>query len=257
MELLVVLAIIAILAALLLPALSRAKMKGQRIACLNNLRQLSLGCKMYADDSSGLLVSSWPLGSGTASVNPYSWCPGWASTAPEIPIYGPLPDFACTNEYALQQGKVWPYIKTAATYRCPADKRSSGGMPVVRSYSMNAWMSGRTYGDPSGQTDFTTPEQDNDLAYIFYRRENQIADPSLMWTLIDEDGSTINDSMFVVDMSEQNQISDLPSTKHGPTYEIGFADGHMESMKWLASSGDWTDSSADWVKLKSMTTVKK
>jgi prepilin-type N-terminal cleavage/methylation domain-containing protein/prepilin-type processing-associated H-X9-DG protein len=66
-ELLVVIAIIAVLASMLLPALARAKESGKRISCVNNLRQLGLSLRMYADDNEGLYPPR------LAGGNPGAW----------------------------------------------------------------------------------------------------------------------------------------------------------------------------------------
>lgn len=59
-ELLVVIAIIAVLAGLLLPGLARARTQAGRTACGNNVRQLNLSARLYADDHSGALPVSAP-----------------------------------------------------------------------------------------------------------------------------------------------------------------------------------------------------
>src|SRR5690348_2860433 len=74
-ELLVVIAIIAILAGLLLPALARAKARAQRVQCLSNLKQLTLGWKMYAGDNNGLFPPN-EQGQGPAQ-NYAGWVLGW------------------------------------------------------------------------------------------------------------------------------------------------------------------------------------
>src|SRR4051794_2802543 len=72
-EMLVVIAIIAILAALLLPALSNAKARGQRTTCLSNLKQINLGIHLYAEENHDILPIATGMTFGGIETNHFAF----------------------------------------------------------------------------------------------------------------------------------------------------------------------------------------
>src|SRR2546423_1352724 len=122
--------VIAILAALLLPALSRAKDKARTIGCLSNLKQLETCWHLYAVDNRDLLPpnNSVMLIGGGALATGISWCPDHAATD--------------TNSVDLQSGVLFAYNTSVAIYHCPADNSQVAGpggplLPQLRNRSYN------------------------------------------------------------------------------------------------------------------------
>lgn len=206
-ELLVVIAIIAILAGLLLPALGRAKAKGQAIACLNNLKQLTLCWVMYTDDHNGVLPPN--EASGEISL-PGSWIEGDAKT-----------DRDTRN---IERGVLFKYNTSVAIYRCPADRAKVTrfpNLPRTRSVAMGTGLAHHN------------PEL---IPNPIYRAAGIVdPSPSQASVFLDEDEWSIQNGALGIlppDIA-QHFYWNLPASRHSRGGVLTFADGHAELWRWV------------------------
>jgi prepilin-type N-terminal cleavage/methylation domain-containing protein/prepilin-type processing-associated H-X9-DG protein len=214
-ELLMVIAIIGILAALLLPALSKAKQRAYTIVCLNNLKQLQLCWHMYAHDNDDVItpnnfVYSVTMGGTNSPVlgeDEMTWCRGIA----------PLDTNAITTATSL----LFIYNQTAQIYHCPSDQSTIDSYPDMlrkRSYNMS---------------NSANCADDN-----HFRKCSEIRVPTSLFIFIDTDENDIWDSTFGVIPANypywSNYWLDIPADRHQQGCNLTFADGHAEHWKWRA-----------------------
>jgi prepilin-type N-terminal cleavage/methylation domain-containing protein len=118
-ELLIVIAIIAILAAILLPVLRMAQEKAVRTQCMNNMHQLGVAIAMYAQDNHDFLPwINW------GAKGPPGWCyhdplpPQWSQAL--LNLKG-MAAFGKTNVIAMGSGVLYQYLQNYKVYQCPLD----------------------------------------------------------------------------------------------------------------------------------------
>jgi prepilin-type N-terminal cleavage/methylation domain-containing protein len=252
-EILIVIAIIAILAALLLPALSTAKAKGLRISCMNNLRQLGVGCQVYAADNDGRLVENWPYAL-QPNLETNCWMHGNMRRASDA-----------TNQGLLRTGKLFPYANNPNSYHCPADRSTGDGVvnasggssaPRGRSYSMNSWIGSR-------YMEMERPNF-NQRPYRTFVRDSELnaATPANLFVIADEHETTIDDAFFFISMNDTDIFMNYPATRHERGYALSFADAHVEHYKLRdpatkgPGTGSYNPTNSDWVRLKQVTTIQ-
>ena len=228
-ELMVVIALLAILTLVLAPAFAASRPNTQIVQCMDGKRQLTLAWQMYASDNSDELVSYPTWITGTMS---------WSKSSQNTNI-----DLLTNPTNAL----IAPYNSSAAVFKCPADFYQNANTPTprVRSVSMDAALGSGGSG-PTVDGTYPGNRQYYGSGYPLNRNATRMTDlhlASAVFVMLDEHADSINDGVFFLDPGDQpngEAWRDLPAAYHDGACGISFADGHVEMHFWQEKSGTKT-----------------
>ena len=215
-EPLVVIAIIAILAALLLPAFSKAKERARLIQCLNNMKQLSIGWVVYTGDYSDRMPMNWVSGSRPP---PAAWATGQS-----------------TDPTGITNGLLYSYNPSPAIYQCP-DVTKVNGTVKVRTVSMVCRMGGADGGDAAQYGVWDSQSSDLGTTYPMFKKLTQINRPAPATAIVfvDESVNSVDDCIFGMNWTDWRNS---PTIHHSRGCAFSFADGHVERWQWLGLSAE-------------------
>jgi len=224
-ELLLVVAVIAVLAGLLLPVLARARASAAAVSCLNNTRQLTLGWLLYADQSNDHLVYNLGLDK-RQPVPPANRDLNWVNNVMSWEL-----DSDNTNLAFVAKSPLSSFIgRSPGVFLCPSDQvvspvqRAAGWTRRVRSFSMNA-MVGDAGPNVQAGSNILNP------GYRQYLRLSDISSPTSIFVILDEHPDSIGDGYFYNTIYDREWVH-LPASYHSGAANFSFADGHAEPHKW-------------------------
>jgi type II secretory pathway pseudopilin PulG len=219
----VVIAVIAVLMAILMPALQRAREQGQRAVCMSTLKQLTLCWIMYADDNDDRLVN------GEAGID-------WTNRATHV--REPYWVGRCWDQYnvpggrrvprqqqilEIQKGIFWQgkYVTDLGAFACPTGIRDE-----MLTYNLMDGVNGMAR---AGTYNGTAPAMQNGKK-LWVKKRGEIADPATRLVFIDEGWATPDS--FAVHWNSNFTWWDTAPVRHGDGTIVSFATGHVEYKKW-------------------------
>lgn len=206
-EMLVVVAIIAILAAIIFPVFASAREKARQATCASNLRQLTMAVDQYVQDYDDVMPGAYQgdYGIDTNHVKRGGW------------IY--YVEFAEDNptgkDFDPTLGSIYSYVKSTQVYICPDD---GAGQRTGDSYAINSCVE-----NPPDQATY----------FASGKLLSKLVNPSGMMLFSEEDDSLVgstNDGYL--NLQYAPGFGDALSTRHDNGVEVSFVDGHV---KWYRS----------------------
>lgn len=218
-ELLVVLAVFALLAMLLLPAAARTQADSRAFQCLNNNRQLNRAWRMWTDDNQDRLLYSAQNTDGM---------PAWVTGVLD---YNPANTSNWDPSVDIMKSPLWLYCGTnLSIWKCPSDQSmliiNGQARPRVRSFAMNIYFGNVVSFAPS---------------YRSFKKFSEInaPSPSQLFVFLDMREDAINFGNFVTDMTgysprnpAQYRFYDFPGHYHDGAATFSSADSHGELHRW-------------------------
>jgi prepilin-type processing-associated H-X9-DG protein len=230
----VVIAIIAILAGLLLPALNKAKSRALAASCMSDKKQFMLAWLMYANDNSDRLAINSDTRNNVPPGFLYNGQPSWITGTIDWTAgqYNTNTTYLVDQRYSLLGTYLGSSLKVfacpAANFVSPA-QRSAGFSQRSRSVVMNACVGeGAKYQSPNpfGWTQWYVPRKMGDF---------HLPGPSSVWVIADEHPDSLDDALLYTSSYATTTFIELPGNQHGGACGISFADGHAEMHSWVDS----------------------